>query len=151
MSGTDGGVDHLQRPTTLVGSGDSFFPLSPGGTDGETDLRRDILLLTSLLKNVQPGSSAATPSKSAEKALSTWSHISYILSTGDKQSDRYEHKVVAVTGHLEPGDFGHRGGRPTKHVIQTCSAGRNALTYYCGGRGPKADFGASKSSQEASP
>ncbi|KZV77300.1 hypothetical protein PENSPDRAFT_747041 [Peniophora sp. CONT] len=64
------------------------------------DVRRDIAIITQILKGHQHGISAS--SKSPDEALQFWSLMSFILNTGDAESDPVGAKVIAVTGQVFP-------------------------------------------------
>ncbi|RPD53035.1 hypothetical protein L226DRAFT_575476 [Lentinus tigrinus ALCF2SS1-7] len=76
-----------------------FFPLSADISETETDISRDITLLTALLKDVRRGKSTVLKAKKAGRFshADLWSNISYVLSTGSNDDSH-----VVVTGQIEP-------------------------------------------------
>lgn len=71
-------------------------------TDAIELVRRDILLLTDVLKGVRDGNPSASQGKSGSKPT-PWSHVSYLLSLDaghctEHGADRFLDSTVAVTG-----------------------------------------------------
>ena len=102
--------------------------------DDVRTLRRDILLLSTLLAGVRPGDSTTTYNSNINQVgdLAVWSHVAAILSVwspGDSQSPTTDADAgisVAVTGRLEPGRIVAAVGTTSStddksELTQTCS------------------------------
>ncbi len=98
----------LEIPDPDPSTFNKFFPVE--GVENETegaetetdaDIRRDISLLSTLLKGHRPGKSTVKESRSSLHS-DLWSHIAYALVPGSS-ADETGNKVVAVVGRMEPG------------------------------------------------
>ncbi|RDX42918.1 hypothetical protein OH76DRAFT_1255448 [Lentinus brumalis] len=82
-----------------------LFPLEANTVETDTDICRDITLLSALLEGYRSGYSTVLDSKRAgNSSADLWSHVSYALVPGSVD-DPYGNKVVAVVGRIEPGSI----------------------------------------------
>ncbi|TFK87399.1 hypothetical protein K466DRAFT_599505 [Polyporus arcularius HHB13444] len=78
-------------------------PLESNAGETETDIYRDITLLSVLLEDYRHGKSTLLDAKQTGGSSSElWSHVSYVLAPGNN-SDTHGSNVVAVVGRIEPG------------------------------------------------
>ncbi len=82
---------------------DGFFPLQSNTAETDADIRRDITLLSALLKDHRPGQSTVKQGRSSWDS-DLWSYIAYTLVPGSS-SDANGDNVVAVVGRMEPGSI----------------------------------------------
>ena len=112
----------------------SHSPHSSQRLDDVATVRRDILLLSTLLEGVRPGDSTTTCKSNINQVgdLAVWSHVASIISAwspGDSQSPTNGADAgtsVAVTGRLEPGRIVAAVGTTSStddksELTQTCS------------------------------
>ncbi len=79
-----------------------FFPLHDA-VETDTDIRRDVALLSALLKDYRPGKSTGKQGRSSSHS-DLWSHLAYTLVPGSSD-DPTGNEVVAVVGRIEPGSI----------------------------------------------